>query len=462
MMKRLMGRIVLVAIAVALLACPAYADAGFVPDDGLYTIGVTSSSNMFKVVQCVLHVEDDTITAVLTLSGQGYGYLYVGTGEEANAAPKSEWVPFVVDADGAYTYAIVIPKLDTDLAVAAYSTRYSKWYERTLNFQSGSLRDYNMVPKDGSYAVKASSDTLEPGDCTLMVKGGAMTASFSLEGYDALRMGELEVAADGGVFSIAIPSLDKVVSVEAHSGEAWSGHSLMFRSGSLTSLSVVPDDGVYSVSVRSDSNLFPVTGCKLTVKDGKMTACLAVGSTKYDSIYLGTAKDAMKAGESERIAADKDADSGCTYTFPVQTLDQEIPVATWSAKKSLWYDRTLVFDSATLAPDAGAAALSFAFSGGTGRVTITCSGLAQDGDQAMATIVFSSSKYTYAEVAGVKYDNTNVGGDSTFVIPVTLNGPTEIQAETIAMSSPHVVQYVLYLYTDGTDAAKIASGSKGL
>jgi iron complex transport system substrate-binding protein len=139
-------------------------------------------------------------------------------------------------------------------------------------------------------------------------------------------------------------------------------------------------------------------------------------------------------------------------------LDTDLAGAACSTKYARWHDCTLSFDSATLSPDAGmeAQAFSFAFTGGTGRVTITCSGLAKDGDRTMATIVFSSSKYTWAEVGGVKYTDANVGGDSKFVIPVALNGPTEIQAETTAMGNPHVIQYVLYLYTNGTDAARAA------
>ncbi|HML46473.1 MAG TPA: ABC transporter substrate-binding protein [Clostridia bacterium] len=456
MMKRRMGMLILLTIAAALLVCSACAGAAPIPEDGLYSIGVTSSSDMFKVVDCILHVEDGAITAVLTLSGHGYGYLYVGTGEEADAAPQSAWVPFMEDADGAYTYAIVIPELDADLSVAAYSIKYSKWYDRTLNFQSGSLRDYNLVPKDGAYAVTASSKTLDPVDCTLQVRGGAMTARFSLEGVDALRVNGLEYAADGSAFSIAIPSLDKAVAVEARAGGAWGSHSLLFRSGTLSSLTIVPDDGVYAVSVRSDSNLFPVTGCTLTVEGGKMTARLTVGSPKYDCIYVGTAKDALRAVESDRIPAVADGDSAYVYAVPIDTLDQEIPITTWSAKKSQWYDRVLTFDSATLTPQEESDALSFAFTGGTGRVSITCPGIVRDSGRTMATLVFSSSNYTYVEVGGTRYLNANAGGDSTFEIPVTLNGTTEIQAETTAMGNPHVIQYTLYLYTDGTDASQAA------
>ena len=57
------------------------------PADGLYSISVSSSTKMFKVVDCALRVEDGRMTAVLTLSGTGYGYVFAGTSAEAEAAP---------------------------------------------------------------------------------------------------------------------------------------------------------------------------------------------------------------------------------------------------------------------------------------------------------------------------------------------------------------------------------------
>ena len=47
--------------------------------DGAYEISVESSSSMFRVVHCVLTVENGSMTAAMTMSGQGYGLVYLGT-----------------------------------------------------------------------------------------------------------------------------------------------------------------------------------------------------------------------------------------------------------------------------------------------------------------------------------------------------------------------------------------------
>ena len=73
-------------------------------DDGQYEIDVDSSSSMFRIVKAVLTVEDGKMSAVLTLSGKGYGKLFMGTGEEAVLAESSSYIPFQEDENGAYTY----------------------------------------------------------------------------------------------------------------------------------------------------------------------------------------------------------------------------------------------------------------------------------------------------------------------------------------------------------------------
>ena len=62
--------------------------------DGVYTVQVDSSSSMFQVIDCQLTVENGQMTAVMTMGGTGYLYLYPGTGEEAAAAPEEEYIPF--------------------------------------------------------------------------------------------------------------------------------------------------------------------------------------------------------------------------------------------------------------------------------------------------------------------------------------------------------------------------------
>ena len=58
--------------------------------DGTYPITVDSSSNMFRIVDAQLIVENGSMHCVMTLSGTGYGKLFMGTGDEApQARPTS-------------------------------------------------------------------------------------------------------------------------------------------------------------------------------------------------------------------------------------------------------------------------------------------------------------------------------------------------------------------------------------
>ena len=54
--------------------------------DGTYPITVDSSSNMFRIVDAQLIVENGSMHCVMTLSGTGYGKLFMGTGDEATHA----------------------------------------------------------------------------------------------------------------------------------------------------------------------------------------------------------------------------------------------------------------------------------------------------------------------------------------------------------------------------------------
>ena len=104
--------------------------------DGTYNITVESSSSMFKVTNCELTVANGEMSAVLTLSGTGYGKLFVGTAEEAASADESAYIPFVENAAGEYTYTVPVAALDTPVNVAAWSTKKSEWYDRELIFSS--------------------------------------------------------------------------------------------------------------------------------------------------------------------------------------------------------------------------------------------------------------------------------------------------------------------------------------
>lgn len=107
--------------------------------DGVYEITVDSSSSMFRVVHCELTVSEGSMTAAMTMSGDGYGMVYMGTGEAALAADETSYIPFVLTEAGAKVFTVPVEALNMDLDCAAWSIRKEKWYDRTLVFESAQL-----------------------------------------------------------------------------------------------------------------------------------------------------------------------------------------------------------------------------------------------------------------------------------------------------------------------------------
>jgi hypothetical protein len=307
-----------------LAAIAGCAETAPMPEEGLYTIGVQSSSRMFNITKCVLQVRDGQMTAVITLSGDGYGYVYAGTAQEAADAPLDTWIPYVEDWGGAYTYALPIRALDEGIAVAAHSKRYEKWYDRTLVFHSSTLAPYDAMAPEGVYTGVIVSDeaALDGRECILTAKEGEMT----LETSDGLRIG--------------LASLDKRLPLN---GSGW----IMVPTGSLKKRIVGAADGVYRAEVTTDSSLLRFKSCMLRVKGGAMTAILTAKNNNFDYLYVGTAADASK-DETGWIPAIPDVEGAYAYVLEIPSLDNEIRIATHSGKKKMWYDRRIFIDSHSL------------------------------------------------------------------------------------------------------------------
>ena len=82
--------------------------------------------------------------------------------------------------------------------------------------------------------------------------------------------------------------------------------------------------------------------------------------------------------------------------------------------------------------------------GGSGRASIASPAtLKNSGDSYTATIVWSSSNYDKMTVGGKDYAPVTLDGGSTFEIPVVLDEDIPVAAETLAMSTPHTIEYTL-------------------
>lgn len=109
--------------------------------------------------------------------------------------------------------------------------------------------------------------------------------------------------------------------------------------------------------------------------------------------------------------------------------------------------------------------------GGTGKASVESPAQVNVEDGRMtARIVFSSSYYDYVLVDGERYDPVNEEGNSTFLLPVTgLDYDMPVIADTIAMSTPHEIEYTLYFDSasiESSDTAetdgKISEDSSGM
>ena len=107
--------------------------------DGSYPITVKSSTSMFRVVEAVLTVEDGAMNCLITMSGKGFGKLYLGTGEEALADTEDNTIPSVITEEDKVTFLVPVEALDMKMECTGWSIRKKKWYDRTLIFESAMI-----------------------------------------------------------------------------------------------------------------------------------------------------------------------------------------------------------------------------------------------------------------------------------------------------------------------------------
>ena len=247
----------------------------------------------------------------------------------------------------------------------------------------------------------------------------------------------------------------------AASSEA-AASSAVSEAASASAEAALPD-GTYAADFDTDSSMFHANEAfdgkgTLTVKDGQMTLHVSLASKNIVNLYVGTAEDAA-SHEADWLQpttdvvnySDGTSDEVYGFDIPVEALDTDFSVAILG-KKGKWYDHTVSIRNAE--PKAEAAAetpadgeynVQVVLEGGSGRATVDSPAALTVADGKMtATIVWSSPNYDYMIVDGEKYLPTNTEGNSTFVIPVAALGtPLSVTADTVAMSTPHEIEYTL-------------------
>ena len=224
-------------------------------------------------------------------------------------------------------------------------------------------------------------------------------------------------------------------------------------------------DGVYQASFSTDSSMFHANeACDgkgvLTVQNGQMSIYVTLAGKGIVNLFPGTAEDARKPGAEwlqptlETVHySDGTTDEANAFLIPVPYLDEEFDVAL-VGKKGTWYDHKVsVSDPQPLADDTaesevpadGSYTVEAVLQGGSGKASVQSPArLTVENGAMTATVIWSSKNYDRMIVNGQEYAPTYENGLSCFTIPVSaLGAPLPVQAETTAMSQPHMIDYTL-------------------
>ena len=239
-------------------------------------------------------------------------------------------------------------------------------------------------------------------------------------------------------------------------------------------------NGVYTAEFSTDSSMFHISeACDgkgtLTVKDGIMTIHISLGSKKILNLYPGLAEDAAKEGAvllepTTDTVTYSDGMTEEVYGFdvPVPVIGEEFDLALIGTKGK-WYDHKVVvsdpvaenseggadaFDLSTV--EDGSYTIELTMEGGSGRASIQSPAQITAADGTVtATLEWSSPNYDYMLVNGEKYLPVNTEGNSVFEVPVeALDAPLTMIGDTVAMSTPHEVEYTVTFHSDTLQSAE--------
>ena len=236
-------------------------------------------------------------------------------------------------------------------------------------------------------------------------------------------------------------------------------------------------DGVYTAEFSTDSSMFHVSeACDgkgtLTVKDGVMTIHISLGSKKILNLYPGLAEDAAKDGAvlleptTDTVTySDGMMEEVYGFDVPVPVIGEEFDLALIGTKGK-WYDHKVkvsdpvaegaadTFDLSAV--EDGSYTIELTMEGGSGRASIQSPTQITVADGAATAILeWSSPNYDYMLVNGEKYLPVNTEGNSVFEVPVeALDAPLTMIGDTVAMSTPHEVEYTVTFHSETLESAE--------
>ena len=371
----------------------------------------------------------------------------------SETAPDMTWTssdPKIVTVAKSGTRAeLTAVKAGTAEVTATFTNFEGTELEATCKVTVTASETENKTLTDGNYHVNAEAGgkMFRVTDCVMTVKNGQMTAAVTLSGrgYNRIYLGDVNNASDDEknwilpdsllaeqyTFQIPVEKLDEVMTIAVHTTKSnkWDTRTLTFHSEGMTKIADSNNGNASNGNNGSNGSLKP----------GGNNNNPGNGSN----------------GNNQGNAGNNNGNSGTTGNNTTNNgkPDKESKYESDLNKSTARVNSTTGLKDGVYTPD------SFSWSGGTGKVSITCSKVTVTGGQAYATITFSSPHYQYVKAnENVYYPSAKTGSSTSFVIPVELNKNNSVVGMTTAMSTAHEIKYTIFVYI--AEAAKANASAR--
>lgn len=418
-------------------------------EDDKIELAITNNTGMFKAVSAYLETKDGQTALVVALNGTGYQDLFKGTYEQAsaNGANTANWIHGYTNEAGKLEFRIPVAAGETYLPVVAISNSYYQGYLENKNSIERAFYPRQMV-------LDAAAKTLVTGDYEF---------SQVLEVVNNVKMFKPESAY---LYTLGGPNSNNYRS------------DLVLTMGSTSF-----DKACYGTKDEADSvtqydaeggNTFTIPvrwvetfGRPETMKTVIGTAVtMSFHSAKNDAWYERKMTINEEAGTItfDDVKEEEDPSGGEDTPVPAPTPPAPAPEGGGDdgGTPDSGGGSTAAVDNSTGLADGVYKPDRFAFSGGSGRIIITCDQVEVIGGKAYATIRFQnlrsgSTEMNYVKASGGIFYCSQDGGASVVRIPVELNKNNQILALTTKMSAAHEIAYTLFIYIAGADAQKAST-----
>lgn len=186
-----------------------------------------------------------------------------------------------------------------------------------------------------------------------------------------------------------------------------------------------------------------MTACGGKKAESQAASAVETASSAVESAASAASSAGESAASAASSAAESAASEGAKAIADFKAADFKVTEelqAQADAAAQMLADK---YEKLSLAD--GVYEVNVTLAGGSGRAKIASpTELTVKDGRATAKIVWSSDKYDYMEVDGIRFTPNIENGHSVFVIPVTgLGAPQSVVGDTTAMSKPHAIDYQL-------------------